>query len=59
MGNRRKIRSKRLKTPSPDREVEITQVETPNAGNESLTNFNTVLQEGLGENNTENQLTEK
>ena len=58
MGNRRNRRSRRLQTPSPDREVEITQIETPNAGNETLTNLKTVLQESLGENNSENQLTE-
>ena len=58
MGNRRNRRSRRLKTPSPDREVEITQVETPKADTETLTNFNTVVREGLGANNTENQLTE-
>ena len=49
MGN-----SRIAKTASPDREVDITQVETPNAGNETLTNLNTVVQESLGE----NQLTE-
>ena len=53
MGN-----SRIAKTASPDREVDITQVETPNAGKETLTNLNTVVQESLGENNSENQLTE-
>ena len=32
--------------------------ETPNTGNETLTNFNTVVQGSLGENNPENQLIE-
>ena len=53
MGN-----SRIAKTPYPDREVDITQVETPNAGNETLTNLNTVVQESLGENTSKNQLTE-
>ena len=35
-----------------------TQVETPNPGNETLTNSNVNVQEGLGENNSSNQLTE-
>ena len=56
MGNRRNRQSRKLETPSPDREVEVTQVETPNTGNETLTNFNTVVQESLCENNLENQL---
>ena len=47
-----------LEIPSPERELGRTQVETPIAGNEFLSNFNTVVQETLGENNSENQLTE-
>ena len=43
MGNKRNRRSRRLETPSPERERERTQVETPITGNESLTNFNTVV----------------
>ena len=58
MGNRRDRRSKRLETPSPDREVEVTQVGTPITGNETLTNVNTVFQGDLGENNLEDQFTE-
>ena len=58
MGNRRNRRSRRLETPSPDREVEVTQVGTPITCNEFLTNVNTVVQGGLGENNLENQFTE-
>ena len=55
MGNRRNRCYRRLETPSPDREVDVTQVETPNACNESLTNLITVVQKSLGENNSENQ----
>ena len=58
MGNRRNIKSRRLDTPSSDREVEVTQVETPNTGSGTLTNIKNVVQEYLGENNSENQLTE-
>ena len=58
MENRRNRRSRRLETLSPDREVEVTQVETPNTGNVTLPNINKVAQVNLGENNSENQLTE-
>ena len=58
MGNRRNRRSRRLEKPSPDREVEVTQIGTPITGNETLTNVNTVIQGDLGENNLENQFTE-
>ena len=58
MGNKRNRRSRRLETPSPEREVEVTQVETPITGNETLTNSNTVVQRKLGENNPEDQLIE-
>ena len=58
MGNRCNRRSRRLETPSPDREVEVTRVGTPNTGNETLTNVNTVIQGDLGENNLEDQFTE-
>ena len=47
-----------METPSPDREVEVTQVGTPITGNETLTNLNNVVKGSLGENNLENQLTE-
>ena len=53
MGYRRNRRSRRLETPSPDREVEVTQIGTPITGNETLTNVNTVVQGGLGEKNLE------
>ena len=58
MGNKRNRRSRRLETPSPEREVEVTQVGIPITGNETLTNSNTVVQENLGENNSEGQLIE-
>ena len=37
MGKKRSRRSRRLETPSPEREVNNTQLETPNTGNETLT----------------------
>ena len=58
MGNRRNRRSRRFETPSPDIEVEVTQVGTPITGNETLTNVNTVIQGDLGENNLDDQFTE-
>ena len=58
MENRRNRRSRRLETPSPDREVEVTQVGTPITGNETLTTINTLVQGSLGKNNLENQFTE-
>ena len=58
MGNKRNRRSRRLASQSPDRELNETQVETPNPGNETLTNSNVNVQEGLGENSSLNQLTE-
>ena len=58
MGNKRNRRSRRPATPSPDRELNETQVETPNPGNETSTNSNVNVQEGLGENSSSNQLTE-
>ena len=58
MGNKRNRRSRRLEFPSPEKELERTQVDTSVTGDETLTNFNTVVQENLGENNSENQLTE-
>ena len=57
MGNRRNRRSRRLETPSPDREVEVTQIGTRISGNETLTNVNTVVQRDLGEDILENQFT--
>ena len=59
MGNKRSRRSRRLDTPSPDRDPSGMQVETPTQGNESLTNVNTVVQESLGGNKTRPQLVER
>ena len=58
MGNRRNRRSRKLETPSPDREVEVTQTGTPITGNETLTYVFIVVQRDLGEDNLENQFTE-
>ena len=58
MGNKRNRRSRRLETPSPEREIERTQAETPISGNVTLTNNDTVIQSNLGENNPENNLVE-
>ena len=58
MGNKRNRRSRRLATPSPDRELSETQVETPNPGNTTLPNSNVNVQEGLGENSSIYQPTE-
>ena len=38
MGNRRNRRSRRLETPSPERETSEVRVETPSQSNETLTN---------------------
>ena len=43
-------RSRRLETPSPEREIGGTQTETPISGNVTLTNNNTDIQGNLGEN---------
>ena len=42
----------------PDREIEVTPVETPNTSNATLTNLNNEVQENLGENSSGNHLTE-
>ena len=58
MGNKRNRRSRRLETPSPDRELSEPQVETPMQGNETLTNVSTVIQGPLGENENRSSLIE-
>ena len=58
MGNKRNRRSRRHETPSPERELSETQVETPMQGNETLTNVSTVIQEALGENENRSSLIE-
>ena len=47
-----------MKTPSLDRDFNEVQVETPNQGNETLTNVNTVVQESLGGDETRPRLVE-
>ena len=47
-----------METPFPDRDLSEVQVETPNQGNETLTNVKTVVQESLGEDETRPQLKE-
>ena len=58
MGNKRSRRSRRLATPSPEREVSETRVDSSETGNINLTNSNLNVQENLKEPNLENQLTE-
>ena len=58
MVNKRNRRSRRLETPSPDRNPIEAQVDTSAQGNETLTNFNSVLQENLGENVSESPMVE-
>ena len=58
MGNKRNRRSKRLDTPSPEREEERTQVETPNTGIVTLTIVDSESQGIKGESNSELQLNE-
>ena len=58
MGNKRNRRSRRHETPSPERELSETQVETPMQCNETLTNVSTVIQEPLGENENRSSLIE-
>ena len=49
MGNRRNRRSRRLETPSPEREASEVRIETPSQGNETLINVNLQSRESLGE----------
>ena len=49
MGNRKNTMSGRLDSPSPERETNNIEVETPNQGNETLPNNNVDCQERLGE----------
>ena len=58
MGNKRSRRSKRLATPSPEREVSEARIHSPETGNITLTNSNLNVQESLGEPGLENQLRE-
>ena len=56
MGKRRNRRSRRLETPSPERETSEVRVETP--GNETLTNVNLHSQGSLGETDLRPRLVE-
>ena len=47
-----------METPSPDRDLSESQVETPNQGNETLNNVISVVQETLGDVVLRPQLTE-
>ena len=58
MGNKRSRRSRRLATPSPEREASEIRIDSPETGNITLTNSNLNVQESLGEMNSENQLRE-
>ena len=58
MGNKRSRRSRRLATPSIERETSETRIDSSETGNITLTNSNLNVQENLGEPNLENQLRE-
>ena len=58
MGNKRSRRSRRLATPSLERETSETRVDSPETGNITLTNSNLNVQESSGALNSENQLRE-
>ena len=58
VGNKRNRRSRRLATPSPDREFKETRIDSSESGKITLTNSNANVQESLGEHNLENQLRE-
>ena len=58
MGNRRNRRSRRLETPSPEREASEVRIETPSQGNETLTNVKLQSQESLGETESRPRLVE-
>ena len=59
MGNKRNRRSRRLETPSPEREENRTRVDSPETGNMTLTNSNLNVDENLGGPNLGNQLVEQ
>ena len=58
MGKKRNRRSRRLETPSPERETNEVLVETSSQGNVTLTNVNLQSQESLGEGDMRPQLIE-
>ena len=55
MGNKRNRRSRRLATPSLNRETSETRADSPETGNLTLTNSNLIIQKYLGKPNLENQ----
>ena len=58
MGNRRNRRSRRLETPSSERETSEVRIETPSQGNVTLTNVNLQSKESLGETDLRPRLVE-
>ena len=58
MGNKRSRRSRRLSTPSPEREEDRTRTDFSETGNITLTNSNLNVDGDLGEPNPGNQLVE-
>ena len=58
MGNKRSRRSRRLATPSPEREEDRTRTDFSETGNITLTNSNLNVDGDLGEPNPGNQLVE-
>ena len=58
MGNQRSRRSKRLGTPSPERDLSEIEVETSTQCNDTLTNVDANIQEKLDTFETRPQLTE-
>ena len=58
MGNKRSRRSRRLETPSPERELNETQVETSTQGNITLTNAESNTHGNLDNDELRNQLIE-
>ena len=58
MGNKRNRRSRRLETPSPERELNETQVETSTQGNITLTNTESNTQGNLDNDELRSQLIE-
>ena len=56
MGNKRNRGSRRLGTPSPERDLNETQVETSTQGNDTLTNVDSNVQGILDNNELRHQL---
>ena len=58
MGNKRNRQSRKLETPSAQRGMNNTQIETSNTGKNTLTLSKVNVQEGLVDNSLEHQLAE-